>query len=130
MQASLAFQAKKLKEKGTTNAFVDAIKRLSSENDIELALAIMLGSMADIKCCFCHGVGHISSECASKKNVDTAVKRVPGMRILWGTLKGNKVSTGKRTSAMLAGDTKVTQEVEVAKRAKSEMKGAAAVELM
>ncbi len=85
----------------------------------------MLGSMAQIKCTFCHGVGHISSECASKRNVDVAVRRIPGMRILWGTLKGASKSTGKRTMAQVAGAKKLTLEIDVAKKAKIDAKGAA-----
>ena len=88
-----------LKSKGTRNAFASSIALLNGEIPLECALAVMLGSMAEIKCTFCHGKGHISSECASKKNVDAAVKRAPGMRILWGTIKGRYKSTGKRTSA-------------------------------
>ena len=97
---------------------------MDHDKDLEQTLAVILNSMAQIKCSFCLGCGHISSECASKRNVDNAVKRVPPLRILWGTLKGSRVSTGKRTNAMVKGADKVLLEVEVAKRAKEGMKGA------
>ena len=70
---------------------------------MEEGLGVMLGSMSTIKCTFCGGIGHISSECSTKKNIDKAVKRVPAWRILWGTMKAAKKSTGKRTSAMAGG---------------------------
>ena len=41
-----------------------------------------------------------------------------GWRILWGTIKGNVKSTGKRTSAQLQDAEKYRMEIEVASNAK------------
>ena len=86
----------------------------------------MLATMEGVKCTFCAGLGHISSECSSKKNVDMAVRRAPSLRILWGTLKGNSKSTGKRTSAQVGGAERMKIEIDATKRFKAGPKGAGA----
>ena len=78
--------------------------------------------MERLKCTFCHGLGHISSECSTKKNVDISVRRAPALRILWGTLKGNSKSTGKRTCAQVLGADRMKLEIDATKRFKADAK--------
>ena len=108
-----------LQEKATQNGFDNAIGRLHTTNELESALATILISIRGVKCGFCHGLGHTSNVCQSKKNVDHAVKNAPGLRILWGTLKGIYRSTGKRTSAVSRGASKLETEQQAVASARS-----------
>ena len=88
MQSLIQNKAAELEKKKEKNAFEKAKDALNPKDDIESALLVILATMERIQCTFCHGLGHTSSECSTKKNVDMSVRRAPALRILWGSLKG------------------------------------------
>ena len=105
-----------LQAKGEENGLTAALKRLNKEVQVEATLAGILGTALTVKCTFCLGLGHHSGQCQSKKNIDEAVKNLPGLRGIWGTIKGSCKSTGKRTAAMANLNTRLPQlEIEVKK---------------
>ena len=80
------------------NAFDHALKHLDPDKPEDQGLIAILNDIDSIRCTFCKGAGHHAGRCSSKKNVDDAVKHLPNVRKLWGTMKSTVKSTGKRTS--------------------------------
>ena len=98
--ASLKANAEAHKKRTTNcqNAFEHALKHLDSEKPEDQGLIAILHEIDGVLCTFCKGRGHHAGRCSSKKNVDDAVKHLPNVRKLWGTLKSSVKSTGKRTA--------------------------------
>ena len=80
------------------NAFDHALRFLDPAKQEDQGLISILTEIDSIRCTFCKGAGHHAGRCSSKKNVDDAVKGLPNVRKLWGTLKSGVKSTGRRTA--------------------------------
>lgn len=59
-----------------------------TDRDEATYLRTMVQRCKNTRCVCCHGYGHTSNQCSSKKLVDTAVKAV-GLRSYWGEVKSH-----------------------------------------
>lgn len=60
-------------------------------------LKAYLKSLSVFRCGFCDGVGHTAKKCATKKTVDAACKSNPQWKVVWGSVKGSRMSAlGKK----------------------------------
>ena len=103
-------KAAEFKEKGKHNAFDLAMAMLDTEDPTENALWVLIEGIRSVKCAFCFGLGHHSGNCNSKRALDRACENIPVMKILWGTLKAQYKSTGKKTGAVLAGSIRLRRD--------------------
>ena len=101
-----------LQKKSTQNAFKLALADLGTEDKLEVALSVILLDLQTKVCSFCDGYGHDARKCTSKKAVDKATADLPGLKILWGTLKSKYKSTGKQTSQVKAGAKRLHHQTE------------------
>ena len=88
--------------KKANNGIELVIARLNAEDHHERTLAAIITDIGSTKCNFCKGEGHHSGECATLKNINTAVKKMPLVRKVWGTMKALYKSTGRKTAVQAA----------------------------
>ena len=93
------------------------LESLKSGDAGEVTLKGILCELEKVKCEFCGGLGHHAGKCSSIKFVDKTVKELRTTRKIWGTLKAQAKSSGKRTSVVAAVATHLEVEVP-AKRAR------------
>ena len=105
-------KAQVLQKKASYNAFKLALQDLGTEDKLEVALSVILLDLQTKICSFCDGIGHDARRCTSKKAVDKATADLPGLKILWGTLKSKYKSTGKQTSQVVAGVKRLHNQTE------------------
>ena len=88
----------KKKKENVTGGINHSLKYLNEKAPADQGLIGILVDIQTMHCTFCCADGHHSGQCATKKNVDKAVKNLPNTKKLWGTIKGISKSTGVQTS--------------------------------
>ena len=115
-----------LAKKSHHNAFKLALADLGHEDKMEQALTVILLDISSKTCSFCDGSGHDARRCSSKKAVDKATADLPGLKILWGSLKSKYKSTGKQTSAVNAGSKRLHHQKDIVSKRFRNGQGSAA----
>lgn len=78
-------------------SFVAIVRQIESwardhQDDAETcaALVAMAKGLGVKDCQVCGGWGHYSPSCATKKAMDAAVKAIPMLKVVWGSIKGSQ----------------------------------------
>ena len=102
VSAELIKNVKSQEKKQAAPGLEKFVKALDKGNEQEAALVIMLSGLQEQQCGICGGRGHTANFCSTKKNMDTAVSKMPALRMIWGSLKSKYKASGPRVGSKRA----------------------------